>query len=70
MATDVPDAGIITFSRSAVEPGTGTTTPREQLNTVSSYLDAWAVYGGTPGRLEWLREGRSTATRATTAPGC
>ena len=30
---------------------------REQINTVSSYLDAWAVYGGTEARLEWLREG-------------
>jgi hypothetical protein len=33
------------------------TSPREQVNTVSSYIDAWTVYGGTNERLEWLREG-------------
>ncbi|MEV6155466.1 peroxidase family protein [Nonomuraea sp. NPDC052129] len=51
--------GNIAFSRSAATPGTGTGTgnPRQQTNTVSSYLDAWAVYGGTDQRLEWMREG-------------
>ena len=51
--------GNIAFSRSAATAGTGTSTsnPRQQSNTVSSYLDAWAVYGGTDQRLEWLREG-------------
>ena len=24
---------------------------------MSSYIDAWAVYGGTDTRLDWLREG-------------
>jgi Animal haem peroxidase len=49
--------GVIPFSRSAATPGTGETTPREQTNTESSYIDAEAVYGTTPERLEWLREG-------------
>jgi Animal haem peroxidase len=49
------DLGILPFARSAVAPGSG---PREQRNTVSSYIDAWAVYGGTTQRLEWLREGQ------------
>jgi hypothetical protein len=51
--------GQIPFARSAAVPGTGAGTdrPREQLNTVSSYIDAWVVYGGTQERLEWLREG-------------
>lgn len=44
-------------TRTAMVDGTGDDTPREQLNTVSSYIDAWAVYGGTEQRLEWLREG-------------
>lgn len=35
----------------------GVTTPREQPNVVSSYLDASTVYSDEPGRLEWLREG-------------
>ncbi|QDS97870.1 peroxidase family protein [Adhaeretor mobilis] len=51
--------GAIPFSRVAASTGTGTdvTNPREQVNTVSSYIDGWAVYGGTEERLEWLREG-------------
>jgi hypothetical protein len=51
------EIGSMSFERSAVAPGTGVITPRQQINTVSSYIDAWAVYGGTPERLEWLRRG-------------
>jgi hypothetical protein len=51
------DLGVIGFERSAISPGTGVDSPREQVNTVSSYIDAWAVYSGTDERLEWLREG-------------
>jgi hypothetical protein len=47
----------IPFGRSAVAPGTGATSPREQPNLVSSYLDASTVYSDETGRLEWLREG-------------
>ena len=49
--------GSMTFARSKAAPGTGVTNTREQINTVSSYIDAWAVYGGTDQRLEWLRAG-------------
>jgi hypothetical protein len=50
--------GSIMFSRTPAAPGTGTgTTPRQQINTVSSYIDGFSVYGGTADRLEWLREG-------------
>lgn len=51
------DLGFISFQRSATAPGTGIDTPREQINSVSSYIDGWAIYGGTSERLEWLREG-------------
>ena len=51
------DMGAIDFSRSPAAPGTGDDSPREQMNTVSSYIGAWAVYGGSEERLEWLREG-------------
>jgi hypothetical protein len=51
------DLGEIPFARTPAAPGTGTRSPREQINTVSSYIDAWTVYGGTNERLEWLREG-------------
>ncbi len=53
------DLGTIDFHRSAAAAGTGTSrrNPREQVNTVSSYIDAFAVYGGSDDRLEWLRDG-------------
>ncbi len=50
------DFGVIDFARTPAA-GTGVTTPRQQINTVSSYIDAWNVYGGTAARLEWLRKG-------------
>jgi hypothetical protein len=51
------DLGALPFTRSTAAPGTGVTDPRQQVNTVSSYIDAFAVYGGTNERLEWLRQG-------------
>ncbi len=51
------DLPFIPMARSAAGPGTGVSTPRQQPNIVSSYVDAWAIYGGTRDRLEWLREG-------------
>ncbi len=50
--------GGISFMRTPAAPGTGTAAkPRQQINTVTSYIDGFTVYGGTPERLEWLREG-------------
>ena len=50
--------GSIPFMRTPAAPATGTgKVPRQQLNTVSSYIDGFTVYGGTNDRLEWLREG-------------
>jgi hypothetical protein len=51
------DLGEIAFTRSSISAGTGVDNPRQQDNTLSSYIDAFAVYGGTAGRLEWLRDG-------------
>ena len=51
------DLGAITTTRSAAAEGTGEDSVREQLNTVSSYLDGWAIYGGDTERLDWLRVG-------------
>jgi hypothetical protein len=65
----------IDFRRTPAAPGTGEDSPREQMNTVSSYIDAWSVYGGSPERLEWLREGpvdgdlSNNGARLLTAPG-
>src|SRR5262245_10164739 len=49
--------GVIPFARSAAAPGTGVTNARQHINTVSSFIDAWAVYGGSDVRLDWLRNG-------------
>jgi hypothetical protein len=51
------DLGAIAFARTPAAPGTGTTSPRQQINTVSSYIDGSSVYGDDPARLEWLRAG-------------
>src|ERR1700730_2070592 len=51
------DLGVIPFTRTAAAPGTGVTNNRQQVNTVSSFIDAWAVYGGSDTRLDWLRGG-------------
>jgi hypothetical protein len=51
--------GSIGFTRDAVAAGTGTGPgrPRLQVNTVSSYLNASAVYGTSRQRLDWLLQG-------------
>jgi len=49
--------GIVPFVRSRAAPGTGVFNPRQQINTVSSYIDASTVYGDTDTRLDWMREG-------------
>ncbi len=51
------DLGGLSFERSAAAPGTGSDSPREQVNTLSSFIDAFAVYGGSAQRLDWLRAG-------------
>jgi peroxidase len=51
------DVGTIAFSRTPAAPATGVTSPRQQINTLSSYIDGSQVYGVTNARLDWLREG-------------
>ena len=51
------DFGGIPFTRDTAADGTGVDSPREAVNTVSSFIDAWNVYGGSVARLEWLRPG-------------
>jgi hypothetical protein len=51
------DLGAIAFARTPAAPGTGTTSPRQQINTLSSYIDGSQVYGVTNARLDWLRDG-------------
>jgi hypothetical protein len=53
------DLGEIPFTRTPAAPGTGASAaaPRQQLNTVSAYVDGSSVYGDDPARLDWLRAG-------------
>jgi peroxidase len=44
--------GIIPFTRTAAIPGSS---PRQQANTVTSYIDASGMYGSEPARAAWLR---------------
>ncbi|MGI9579359.1 MAG: peroxidase family protein, partial [Microthrixaceae bacterium] len=53
----INDLGSISTTRSAAAEGTGVESAREQVNTISSYIDGWAIYGGSDDRLDWLREG-------------
>jgi hypothetical protein len=58
------DVGMIDFARTPATPGTGVATPRQETNTLSSYIDAFSVYGGTTARVEWLRSGPVDGTLA------
>ena len=51
------DFGAMSFARTPAAPGTGANSPRQQINTISSYIDSSNVYGVSDARLEWLRNG-------------
>ncbi len=51
------DLGVMDFARSPSARGTGRSSPREHINTLSSYIDGSGVYGVDEGRLDWLRSG-------------
>jgi hypothetical protein len=51
------DFGSIGFTRTPPAPGTGATSPRQQINTVSSFIDGSNIYSDDASRLEWLRVG-------------
>ena len=47
--------GSLAFTRSVFDPTTGITTPRQQINAVTSYLDLSNVYGSTQTVADALR---------------
>ena len=47
---------VLRFRRSIFDPATGVSTPREQVNTVTAFLDGSVVYGRDPARLHALRK--------------
>jgi len=58
---------LIFLDRSAFDPATGTRTARQQVNTVTAFIDASQVYGSDTTRAAWLRSfsGGKLKTRAT-----
>lgn len=51
-----PQGSIIRFSRSIFDPETGTTTPRQQINEITAWIDASNVYGSDESLASSLRE--------------
>jgi hypothetical protein len=48
---------LIFMFRSAFDPATGTTNARQQVNSVTSFVDGSQIYGVSAARAAWLREG-------------
>ena len=69
------DSAVLPFSRTPAATGTGSRSARQQINTLSSFIDASNVYGVTNSRLDWLRDGpvdgnpADNAATLMTAPG-
>lgn len=64
---DPSQMGNQTFARSVSDPNTGTTTARQQINAVTSYLDLSQVYGSTDAMAQALRT--FSGGRLKTSPG-
>ena len=54
------DFGSLQLARTPAAPGTGGSSPRQQVNSLSSYIDASNVYGVTADRAQWLRNADGT----------
>lgn len=57
----------IGLNRSVYDPSTGIVTPREQINQITSYIDASNVYGSDAARAAALRTGGGTGAKLLTS---
>ncbi len=58
------------FTRVAFEEGTGTdqSNPRQQINSITSWIDASMIYGSDLERMQWLRSGVEGKLRKSNSP--
>lgn len=62
---------VMSMNRSAYDPGTGTKpkNPRQQVNTITTFIDASNVYGSDAGRAAALRTNDGTGRLASSSSG-
>src|SRR5262245_49157551 len=60
-------SGALGFSRTPAAPGTGVSSPGQQISPLSSFVDGSQVYGTTASRLDWLRDGSANGYPADNA---
>ena len=57
------------FTRAAFVDGTGTpNNPRQQINTITSWIDASMIYGSDVARMQWLRSYEGGKLKAADSP--
>lgn len=57
----------MSFHRGVFDPATGTTTPRQQFNEITGYIDGSNVYGSDDDRAHWLRTFSNGRLKVTTS---
>ncbi len=59
---------VIPFHRGLFDPTTGFTTPRQQVNEITGFIDGSNVYGSSDARAQWLRTMSGGTLKVTATP--